>query len=114
MASRVASRAAGFHLRDVKVTSLLALQHAYRIVATADDPSGAVKALTDNAGITQLLGNSPTAFEGTYLEIDDSSGKPMFIRSTAPRDGGGSAWVSPELNGGAHVGDMLRLPSGQG
>jgi hypothetical protein len=93
----VAAAARGFGLRGVKVSTLTAIQNAVAIDAVSDAPKAAVDALEkSNHGVLgALLGVRPGNYEGIFVEIRDSQGRPMFIDASAPRSGAGIAWADP-------------------
>jgi hypothetical protein len=93
----VAAAARGFGLRAVKVSTLTAIQNAVAIDAVSDAPKDSVDALEkSNHGVLgALLGARPGNYEGIFLEIRDSQGRPMYIDASAPRSGAGIAWADP-------------------
>ena len=93
----VAAAAPRFGLRRVNVSTVDVIQNAVVIDAVSDAPKDAVDALEkSNHGVLgALLGVRPANYEGTFLEIRDSQGRPMFIASSAPRSGAGMAWADP-------------------
>lgn len=97
ISSAVASTAASIGLHSVKVTTMQVLQDALVVQAVSDSPKTDIAAFKERGGLEFLLGQPPTNFEGVYLEIDDSSGNPVYITDTAPRDGGGGWWADPSL-----------------
>lgn len=97
VATTVAAAAEGFGLRQVKVSTLTAIQDAVAIDAVSDAPKDAVDALEkSNHGVLgALLGVRPANYEGIFVEIRDSQGRAMFIDASAPRSGAGIAWADP-------------------
>ena len=93
----VAAAARGFGLRQVKVSTLTAIQNAVAIDALSDTPKAAVDALqkSDHGVLGALLGVRPGRYEGIFVEIRDAQGRPMFIDASAPRSGAGIAWADP-------------------
>jgi hypothetical protein len=96
IASRVASAAASRGISNVHVTKRRVLQDALVIHASSAAPAQAAKGLQQD-GLQALLGESPSDFEGVYLELDDSAGHPMYISATAPRAAASFAWADPSL-----------------
>jgi hypothetical protein len=95
--STVAKRGATVGLHSVQVKTMHVLQDALVIHATSNSPKTDVAALLAKGGLTFLLGQNPSNFEGVFLRIDDSSGNPVYDASTAPRAGGGGFWADPAL-----------------
>jgi hypothetical protein len=96
-ASALANRAAHIGLGSIKTHTMQVLQNALVIHATSKSPTADVGSFLQKGGLQFLLGESPMDFEGVYLEIDNSSGNPVYITDTAPRDGGGGWWADPSL-----------------
>jgi|GEM_PF-6149243 len=97
VATTIASAARGFGLRQVKVSTVTAIQNAVAIDAVSDTPKKTVQALekSEHGVLGALLGARPGNYEGIFVEIRDSQGRPMFIDASAPRSGGGIAWADP-------------------
>jgi hypothetical protein len=96
LASRIASAAASRGISNVHLTKLRVLQDALVIHASSAAPAQAARGL-QQGGLQALLGESPSNFEGVYLELDDSTGHPMYISATAPRAAASFAWADPSL-----------------
>ena len=97
IASTINQQATSIGFRSVQVETMQVLQDVLVIHAVSDSPATDVAALRQQGGLQFLLGQPPMNFEGVYLEIDDSSGSPVYITDTAPRDGGGGWWADPSL-----------------
>jgi hypothetical protein len=93
----VAAAAPRFGLRQVKVSTVTAIQNAVVIDAVSDTPKAAVQALgkSEQGILGALLGVRPGSYEGVFVEIRDSQGRPMLIDASAPRSGAGIAWADP-------------------
>lgn len=102
IASTVAKAGATIGLHSVEVETMRVLQDALVIRATSNSPKTDVAALLAKGGLTFLLGQNPSNFEGVYLQIDDNSGNPVYDTSTAPRAGGGGYWAAPSLGEEGH------------
>jgi hypothetical protein len=89
------------HLTPVSIDVLRAAQPAPVVVATTTDPRRAAK--DANTIIGALFGIDPPKYEGYYLEIRDTSSKPVIIESAAFRSGSGRVWVRPDLEAVASV-----------
>jgi hypothetical protein len=62
------------------------------VVRTADPDS-----YLQNVGANErAIFGDPTAYEGVYLEVQDSSGKPVMISSSSFRTGIGQTWIAGE------------------
>ncbi|HVN62430.1 MAG TPA: hypothetical protein VMT59_14315 [Gaiellaceae bacterium] len=105
--STVTSAAKGIGLGSVRVETITGLQDAIVIHAVSNTPASTVATLLQRGGTAALLGQASTNFEGTYLEIDDTAGSPVYIAATAPRDGSGTEWTDPSLGLGS--GDQLQI-----
>lgn len=107
IASRIASAAASRGISNVHATKLRVLQDTLVIHASSATPAQAARGL-QQGGLQALLGESPSDFEGVYLELDDATGHPMYISATAPRAGASFAWADPSLGldiaGGPQIG----------
>jgi hypothetical protein len=44
-------------------------------------------------------------YEGTYLEVDDSQGRPQFVSAYAARAAHGSGWISRAVQPSDNFGD---------
>lgn len=106
----ITSAAAQFGLRDVEVSTVQGLQQAIVIRATTDTPARTVAELR-RSGVGALLGGPSQRFEGVYLEVRDTSGKPLYVVETASRDGEGGGWLTPSLG---TLGDIPVLPRHRG
>ncbi len=106
----VAQTAARFGLRNTNVSTVAGLQPAVVIRATADRPQQSVASLEARGGLSAVVGGPPTRFEGVLLEIRDASGRPIYIKATAPRAGASTYWASPSL--GLPDQGQLAFPSG--
>lgn len=95
--STVDDAATSIGLRSVQVTTMKALQDVVLIHAVSDSPAQDIATLREKGDLAFLLGQTPANLEGTYLQIDNSAGSPVYIVDTAPRDGGGGWWFDPTL-----------------
>lgn len=100
LGAQVAASAAQFALLNVQVSKVQGLQDAAVIVATTDSPQATVDEFLHPSGVPPLetlLGGPPLQFEGTYFEVRDASGAPIYIAATAGRAGATTTWVDPSL-----------------
>jgi hypothetical protein len=82
-----AASAAGLHVQSIQV--LLPAQPAPVVVATIEDPTAVSEEWPALA--TKIFGQPPT-YEGYYLEVRDTEGRPIFIQATDFRIGAGHQW----------------------
>jgi hypothetical protein len=97
MGAQVAAAAGKLGLTDVSFSTVQGLQESPVIVATTNRPQSAVSSLEQPTVVDALLGALPTQFEGTYLEVRDSAGNPIYIATTAARDGSSMVWTDPSV-----------------
>lgn len=105
--AQVAAAAGQFGLTHVSVTTIQGLQAAPVIIGTTNQPQSTVSALEQPSAVDTLLGGPPTQFEGTYLEVRDTAGNPIYIAATAARNGSSTVWADPSVgtvgDPGSHV-----------
>ncbi len=92
----IEARAEARGFSDVRTSALPVIQPAIAITMKSAKPVETVSALLDQDGVLRyLLGRPSAAYEGTYVEIRDSDGEPIYIEATAPRAGAGMRWERP-------------------
>jgi hypothetical protein len=90
IASEVRSKLPAFGLTPVSISILHADQPAPAVVAKTSNPTAA--AANAEATVISLFGRQPPHYEGYYLEVEDSSGNPVYIASASFRSGIGGTW----------------------
>lgn len=83
------------NLTPVSIDIVRVDQPAPAVVAEAADPRTAAAAVAQTTA--SLFGKDPPNYEGYYLEVRDTKGNPVFIRSAAFRSGVSAAWASPSV-----------------
>jgi hypothetical protein len=94
--SAVLARATELGFGNPTVTTIQGIQEAMIIKVRSDDPTAAVAELrSEGDPLTAFLGESPSTYEGVYLEIGNAEGVAQFAAGAAARNGSGLAWANP-------------------
>jgi hypothetical protein len=93
--NKIRRRSAEAGLEIVSVEVLHPVQDAPAVVAITDDP--AVFVAEADERILALFGERGS-YEAEYLEVRDSSGRPVFVQASSFRTGVGRRWVRPDLD----------------
>jgi hypothetical protein len=97
--SRVAANAAGFGFHDTRTEVLHGLRDAIAMRARTDDVAKAATEIQSHPGLlTEIIGTSPTTFEGVFLEVDDTNGDPIYVRGIVGSNGSSMVWGRPGLD----------------
>ncbi len=94
----IVQRGAELGLKSVTASRLPLLGGVLVVRAMTDSPAAALDAFAFSSdGVKSLIGESPWDYEGLFLEIDDSTGAPVFIDGIASRASAHLTWVRPDL-----------------
>lgn len=96
--------ASSLGLKVVSTDVLRPFKAAPVVVLSTDDPVAFVKGAPS---IETLFQGSLSGFEGTFVEVLDSSGSPVLINTWATRTGEGSVWIRPDLRSSGVGGDTI-------
>lgn len=96
IASRIRAGLTSVGLKPISISFASALQASPVVVAQANDPAAVVTASEDASFWGKMLGNYQD-YEGYYLELRDTQGRPFLISTAAHRAGSSSGWIRPDL-----------------
>jgi hypothetical protein len=94
IALKVARGAARLGLRDTRTEVLHGLQDAIVVHARTTDIRQTAEVLSSEPQVLeQILGSSPTDYEGVFVEIDDADGNPVYANGLTGSNGSSMVWA---------------------